>query len=194
MNRVLLLVLAAGALLPAACNDRKTAEAPAPFELTAAAIGRYCGMNVLEHPGPKGQIILASRIEPAWFSSARDAISFTRLPEEDKDIRAIYVSDMAKAPSWEQPGATNWIDARKATFVVGSRMKGGMGAGEAVPFGEREAAETFARENGGRIVAFAEVPDDYVLGSGSETPALAEEPAGRHGHAPAGAASAGHVH
>ena len=71
-------------------------------------------MNVLEHPGPKGQIILASRDEPVWFSSARDAFSFTMLPEEPKDIRAIYVSDMAKAPSWDKPGQTNWVDARQA--------------------------------------------------------------------------------
>lgn len=193
MNRALLLTLAAGALLPAGCNDRMPPEAPPPFELTDAAIGRYCGMNVLEHPGPKGQIILASRIEPVWFSSARDTISFTRLPDEAKDIRAIYVSDMAKAPSWERPGATNWVDARKATFVVGSRLKGGMGAGEAVPFGEREGAEAFARENGGRVVAFAEVADGDVLGPGSETPAPAGDLAGRDDRVPPSAASAGHA-
>ena len=62
---------------PAATTE-KTAEAPPPpQEMTDAAIGHYCGMNVLEHTGPKGQIILASRKDPVWFSSARDAISFT---------------------------------------------------------------------------------------------------------------------
>ena len=71
------------------------------------------------------------------------------LPEEPKDIRAIYVSDMGRAPSWEKPGATNWVDAKQATFVIGSRMKGGMGADEAVPFSDKAAAEDFA-ENGGR--------------------------------------------
>ena len=95
-------------------------------------------MNVLEHTGPKGQIILASRKEPVWFSSARDAISFTMLPEEPKDIRAIYVSDMAKAPNWEKPGADNWVDAQQAFFVIGSRMQGGMGGDEAVPFSDKE--------------------------------------------------------
>ena len=96
-------------------------------------------MNVLEHTGPKGQIILASRKEPVWFSSARDAISFTMLPEEPKDIRAIYVSDMAKAPNWDQPGTTNWVDAKQASFVIGSQMKGGMGGDEAVPFSDKGA-------------------------------------------------------
>ena len=85
-----------GALALAACNDRRRRKPRRPAELTASAIGHYCGMNLLEHSGPKGQIILASRKEPVWFSSARDAISFTMLPEEPKDIRAIYVSDMGE--------------------------------------------------------------------------------------------------
>jgi copper chaperone NosL len=89
----------------AGCNEEVAQAPPQPRELTPAAIGHYCGMNVPEHAGPKGQIILASRIDPIWFSSARDAIAFMMLPEEPKDVRAIYVSDMAKAPSWEDPGA-----------------------------------------------------------------------------------------
>jgi len=134
----------------AGCNDKKTAETAAPHELTGSAIGNYCGMNVLEHPGPKGQIILASRIQPVWFSSARDTLAFTMLPEEPKDIRAIYVSDMAKAPSWEEPGANNWVDAKQALFVVGSRIKGGMGADEAVPFRPRCRGQVRVRERRAR--------------------------------------------
>ena len=59
------------------------------------------------------------------------------LPEEPKDIRAIYVSDMAKAPNWDKPGANNWVDAKQASFVIGSRMQGGMGGDEAVPFSDK---------------------------------------------------------
>ena len=111
----------------AGCNEEVAQAPPPPHELTPAAIGHYCGMNVLEHAGPKGQIILASRTDPIWFSSARDAIAFTMLPEEPKDIRAIYVSDMAKAPSWEDPGANNWVDARQALFVIGKQGQRGNG-------------------------------------------------------------------
>lgn len=161
-----LLAAAAACLLLAACgDDQPSASPPAPVELTAEAMGHYCGMNVLEHPGPKGQIILKSRIDPVWFSSARDTVAFTMLPEEPKDIQAIYVSDMGKAPNWDRPGATNWIDAKKAWFVVGSKVRGGMGAEEAVPFSDREAADRFMRENGGRVVDFAAIPRDYILGS-----------------------------
>jgi copper chaperone NosL len=146
-------VIAATLVLPG-CGQQKTEGLPTAHELTTSAVGHFCGMNLMEHVGPKGQIILASRAEPVWFSSAR------------KDIRAIYVSDMAKAPSWEEPGTTNWVEARKAVFVIESQMMGGMGAPETVPFSDRAAAEKFVAENGGRVVAFAEMPRDYVLGTG----------------------------
>jgi copper chaperone NosL len=80
-------------------------------------------------------------------------------------VRAVYVSDMGKAPSWEKPGVDNWIEARGALFVIESRKQGGMGAPETIPFSDRAAAERFVAENGGRIVAFADVPQDYVLSS-----------------------------
>ncbi|MEE1609866.1 nitrous oxide reductase accessory protein NosL [Microvirga sp. CF3016] len=199
MRKTLLLAAFACALALAGCNDQKTAEAPPPpQEMTASAIGHYCGMNVVEHPGPKAQIILKSRKQPVWFSSARDAISFTMLPEEPKDIRAIYVSDMAKASNWAEPGTTNWVDAKQASFVIGSRMKGGMGGDEAVPFSDKGAAEKFAAENGGRVVAFADVPKDYVLGATAEmTGAVGENPGlyGQpDGHRGAAAPKDGHAH
>ena len=159
------------------CGQKQAAIAPPPHSMTAEAIGHYCGMNVLEHPGPKGQIFAASLIEPVWFSSVRDTIAFTMLPDEPKDIQAIYVSDMGKAPDWGKPGADNWIEARKALFVIESRVKSGMGGDEAVPFSDRAAAETFAGANGGRIVGFDEVPRDYVLSSANVTGAAAADEA-----------------
>lgn len=164
-------------LLPALGACQREAEAPpAPFAMTEEAMGRYCGMNILEHAGPKGQIILAKYDEPIWFSSARDAIAFTMLPEEPKDIRAIYVSDMARAPSWDKPGAENWVDARQAFFVIGSDARGGMGAAEAVPFSTEAAAAAFVEDHGGRTVRFDAVPRDYIL----------EQQAGSGAHAPSG--------
>ena len=86
------------------------------------------------------------------------------MPDQPRDIRAIYVSDMARATSWEDPGATNWIDARKAFFVIESRKQGGMGAAEAVPFGNRDAADAFAAANGGRVVTFTQIPQRLCAG------------------------------
>jgi copper chaperone NosL len=161
-------VLAAFALL--GCSQQEEVAMPDPFTLDAQAIGRYCGMNVLEHDGPKGQIILTRIPEPIWFSSARDAVAFTMLPDEPKNIAAIYVSDMATATSWEQPGADNWIDAKNAFFVLGSRQRGGMGTSETVPFSTEEAARAFAATNGGKVVRFDDIPLDYVLGDSDEEP------------------------
>ncbi|UWM84892.1 nitrous oxide reductase accessory protein NosL [Rhizobium sp. SRDI969] len=174
-------------LLLGGCEEKREAVPPAPFALTAEAIGRYCGMNVLEHAGPKGQVILDAQIgEPIWFSSARDTLAFTMLPEEPKDLAAIYVSDMSKAPSWEKPGADNWIDARKAFYVIGSSLRGGMGAEETVPFSTKEAATRFAGEHGGSVVAFADVPREYVLGAGvdigTEAPAGEDKKVEAHEH------------
>lgn len=171
MRRALVAAALLSAFLLASCKEEQKAPPPAPYALTSEATGRYCGMNVLEHPGPKGQIILDAQVpEPIWFSSARDALAFTMLPEEPKDIAAIYVSDMSKAPSWEKPGENNWIDARKAFYVIGSSLRGGMGAEEAVPFSTEEGARQFSTENGGRVVSFGQVPQDYVLGAGGVEP------------------------
>ncbi|MCP8937396.1 nitrous oxide reductase accessory protein NosL [Alsobacter sp. SYSU M60028] len=167
------------------CNNDKATEPPRPFAITADAIGHYCGMNVLEHTGPKGQILLKSRRDPVWFSSARDTLAFTMLPDEPKDIAAVFVSDMAKAPSWEEPGPENWVEARKAWFVVGGTARGGMGAEETVPFSDRDAAERFATEKGGHVYAFADVPREAVLTEGGEAPgqsAHSEDGDGGSGH------------
>ena len=157
-------VLMAAILLPGCNQDAANSVVPPPVALNSDAMGVFCGMNLLEHPGPKGQIITASRIDPFWFTSVRDTVAFTLMPDQPRDIRVIYVSDMARALSWDDPGATNWVDARKAFFVIESRKQGGMGAAEAVPFGNRAAADAFVTANGGKVVTFAEIPSAYVLG------------------------------
>ncbi len=147
MKRTLsFIALAFATLTLAGCGQEPNAAVPAPRKLTAEAVGHYCGMTLTEHTGPKGQIILASQSTPVWFSSARDAFSYTMLQEEAKDVRAVYVSDMGKAASWDNPGAENWIEARGALFVIESRRQGGMGAPETVPFSARADAERFVAE------------------------------------------------
>lgn len=164
-----LAVLALVAML-AACGEQKAAAPPPPAPLTAEAMGRYCGMALSDHAGPKGQVRVRGLAEVFWFSSARDALAFTLLPEEPKDIAAIYVTAMDKAASWEQPGNDSWIDARKAHYVVGSDAKGGMGQNELVPFSSPQAAESFRIDHGGQVMAYDKVPRDAVLGS--DTPAV----------------------
>jgi len=167
MIRRLLVAIAAVALL-AGCSKEEARVVPPAHTLTADATGHYCGMLLSEHAGPKGQILLEGQDAPVWFSSVRDTLTFLNLPEEAKNIAAVYVSDMAKAPSWEQPGADNWVLAANAVFVVDSDRQGGMGGAEAVPFSSESAAQAFVGQHHGRIVHFDEaaksVAGDAAMG------------------------------
>jgi copper chaperone NosL len=151
MSRRFLVVIAAVALL-AGCSKEEARVVPAAHTLTADATGHYCGMLLSEHAGPKGQILLEGQDAPVWFSSVRDTLTFLNLPEEAKNIAAVYVTDMAKAPSWEQPGADNWVLAADAFFVIGSDRQGGMGGDEAVPFSTEAAAQAFIKQYHGHVV------------------------------------------
>ena len=152
----------AAAAFAAACDEDK-APPPPPAELTRAAVGHYCGMIIADHAGPKGQILIEGSGEPLWFSSVRDAIAFSMLPEEPKRIAAIYVNDMGRA-SWDAPEPGIWIEAREAWYAIETGRAGGMGAPEAVPFADRAAAEAFAAAHGGRVTPFADIPRAFILG------------------------------
>jgi len=154
--------LALACLLLAACDESEQVNKPAPEVLTRDAIGHYCQMIVADHPGPKAQIFLTDREAPVWFSSVRDAIAYTLLPEEPKNLAAVYVTDMAKA-TWDAPEPDTWIDAEAAHFVIESDRRGGMGALEAVPFSDAADAEHFIARHGGRIVPYGEIPSAYIL-------------------------------
>lgn len=147
----------------AGCDDEEQAAAPPPQEMTREAAGHYCGMIVADHPGPKAQIYLKRSEEPVWFTSVRDALVFTMLPEEPKSIAAIYVTDMSKAANWDSPEPGSWMDAHEAWYVLESSKVGGMGAPEAVPFSDKADAEAFAGQYGGRLVRFDGISAEYVL-------------------------------
>lgn len=183
-------LLAATLLLPlSACmEDGGSDELPLPQVVTEDAVGHYCGMTLVDHPGPKGQIILKGSDRPVWMSSVRDTFAFTMLPEEPKEVRAIYVTDLGRAADPANPDLTAWVEARKAWYVLGSRFRGGMGASEPAPFAAEEAARTFAAVHGGRVVRFAEVPDTAILWPEAEPAAVTEgEPADNRGHRAPGA-------
>lgn len=151
------------AALLAGCGDGgESATAPPAVEPTREAMTYYGGMILVDHPGPKAQIHLASRDKPLWFPQVRNAVAFTMSPEEPDDITAIYVTDMAVADGWASP--QQWIPADEAVYVIDSECRGGMGALEAVPFSQREAAQAFIELHGGKLVAsWDAIPKDYIL-------------------------------
>ncbi len=164
LRAVALAGVVVAAFILAGCGEEDAARPP-PLELAGGEVGHYCGMLVREHSGPKGQIFREGAAQPIWFSSVRDTIAFTMLPEEAKDVAAIYVNDMTRA-NWDSPEPGSWIEARDAWFVIESRRTGGMGAPEAVPFSDRAAAEALVASSGGRVVAFDDIPQAFILGGG----------------------------
>lgn len=151
-------------LLLVACKD-ETADLilPEAVELTEDAAGYYCQMFILEHEGPKAQVFLAGMENPLWFSQVRDGLAYLLSPEQDAEVRVLYVNDMALAKSWSEPGINNWIKARSAYFVVGSDAIGGMGAPETVPFAREADAAAFAQIHGGQVAQFDEISVSDVL-------------------------------
>ena len=144
-----------------ACEKSQPIEVPPAQTLTREANGYYCLMTVLNHSGPKGQIILTGKPQALWFTSVRDTIAFTLSPEEPKNIAAVYVNDMSNA-EWDNPGEENWIEARNAWYVIGSDRQGGMGAPEAVPFLTKAGAELFASKQGGSVYSFSDIPESSI--------------------------------
>lgn len=158
-------------LLVGCGDDQQMSSKPAPVTPDREATTYFGQMVLLDHQGPKAQIMLKSAIKegkgPLWFPSVRDAVAFTKLPDEPKDIAAIYVTDMAPAGTWDDPRV--WIAPEEAYIVIGSDVRGGMGAPEAVPFSDRNAAEVFVGRRGGHIVRWQDIPEDYVLSDAAET-------------------------
>ncbi|MDZ5617947.1 nitrous oxide reductase accessory protein NosL [Achromobacter xylosoxidans] len=163
--RALLFSLGLAALLAVtACGDGAApATPPPPQAVSSQSVGHYCGMALADHTGPKGQIFIKGRPAPVWFSSIKQVFAYTLLPEEPKAIAAIYVNDMATAGADGVPDPAAWIDARQAFYVIEGRFVGGMGAEDAMPFSLRDRAEAFAQAHGGRVVAYADVPEAYVF-------------------------------
>ena len=163
MKRALLFALALSA-----CQE-DVVQNTDPLPLTPETLGFFCQMNLLEHEGPKGQVHLEGLPgAPLFFSQVSDLVVYLRLPEQSHPILATYVSDMgAPGATWASPGAANWTDARTAHYVVGAAVEGGMGAPEVVPFSSLAAAQAFAQEHGGDVMALDTIPDSAVIAVGA---------------------------
>jgi len=156
------------AALVLACAEQENLEKPAPASLTREDTGYFCGMIVDDHQGPKSQIYTAGQNKPIWFTTVRDGIAFTLLPEETGIVSAFYVTAMDNG-EWQHPEArpSNWIEADQAWYVVQSSKLGSMGAAETIPFIDQQAAEEFTSEFGGVVLRLNDISQHYVLGPAS---------------------------
>ena len=136
------------------CDQADEATSLTPVEITASTSCSLDGMLLGEYPGPKAQIHFANQSEPEFFCDTVEMFNILLNPEQIRKVNAIFVQDMG-ATDWASPKGA-WIDARSAFYVVGSSKHGSMGPTFA-SFAKKDAAEHFAHENGGNVMAFADV-------------------------------------
>ncbi len=139
-----------------ACSEAPEEQTPAtPVAFESGDECHVCGMIIQEFPGPKGQAVEARSGAVRKFCSTRDMLSWWLEPENQNLRASLFVHDMARS-DWQHPDDRHLIDARGAFYVVGSDLQGSMGPTLA-SFGNQQAAEQLARDQGGRVLRFEEI-------------------------------------
>lgn len=159
-------VLACTALLAIAllsgCSkeESKVTVAPDPVIIQNGEECDLCGMYINRFPGPKGQVFERGGIPAKRFCSTRDMFAYALQPEHSHRIEHIYVHDVATA-AWDNQEAATYINAKTAFFVTGHKLHGAMGPALA-SFSKRLDAESFIKENGGKILTFDEIDVEVI--------------------------------
>lgn len=143
------------AALGACSHAVQQAVAVEPGDDTACELD---GMVLKDHAGPKAQIHFTEG-KPEFFCELTELFGMLLSPESKRAIAGMFVQDMGKT-GWDRPQA-NWIDAKTAFYVVGSRKHGSMGPTFGA-FSDMRDAEAFVQKEGGKIVRFNEVTADMV--------------------------------
>lgn len=141
----------AAAVLTAACGQAgRPIAAQEPDAATACALD---GMVLQDFPGSKAQIQYTEGA-PDYYCDLMELFAVLLQPETRRQMAGIYVQDMGKA-AWDQPRG-NWIPARQALYVVGSKKQGSMGPTFGAFTNATEAA-AFARKEGGKVLLFEQI-------------------------------------
>lgn len=149
---------AAIALLAVLVACGKSVQQAMPLEPDSGTVCSLDGMVLRDYPGPKAQIHYAEGASE-FFCDLMELFATVLEPEQKRVVAGIYVQDMGKT-AWEHPEG-NWIDAKTAIYVIGSKKAGSMGPTLGA-FSELQAAEAFVSKEGGHIVRFDEVGADMM--------------------------------
>jgi copper chaperone NosL len=114
-----------------------------------------CGMVIQQFPGPKGQLEEKHSEQIRKFCSTNDLFSFMLQPENQHNIKSVYVHDMSNA-AWDSPQDESMIEADKAWYVAGHKLQGAMGPTIA-SFKTETAAQNFQKKQGGYLLTFADI-------------------------------------
>ena len=142
--------LAMLAALAACSHSAVRLAAQEPGDDVACAVD---GKLLKDIPGPTAQVHYAEG-KPDFYCDLMDLFSALRAPEQKRAVAAVFVQDMART-SWEHPSG-NWIDAKNAFYVAGSRKQGSMGPTFGT-FSRIEDAQAFVANEGGKVLRFDEI-------------------------------------
>ncbi len=123
-----------------------------PIEAKSGDRCPVCGMFVHKYPKWWAEVVFKDG-SAAFFDGPKCMFEYyfntqKYTQKKREDIAALWVKDYY---------TLKWVDAKKASFVLGSDVLGPMGH-ELVPLSSREAAEEFSRDHGGKhIFRFHEV-------------------------------------
>jgi len=158
LRRLLVLPLM---LLLAACSKAPETSAVQPaVAIEPADECHLCGMIIEEQPGPKGQLYLRGDSAARKFCSVAEMFAFLLQPEHRERVNAAYVHDVA-AGTWSAPNDEAFVPAREAWYVLGHDQAGSMGHALA-SFRDKSAAEAFAQQHGGKVLAFDQIDLDAL--------------------------------
>ena len=146
------------ALLAALAACSKTVQQAMPQEPGSDTACSLDGMTLKDYPGPKAQIHYKEGA-PEYFCDLMELFGSLLAPEQKRPIAGAFVQDMGKT-AWEHPEG-NWIDAKTAIYVVGSKKPGSMGPTFGA-FSNMQDAEAFTKKEGGKIVRFEQINLDMV--------------------------------
>lgn len=158
---LLMSVLVLLTMLPGA--KAKAAEHPDPLEISEDMSCGVCGMYPARFVKWQTEIIFTDGVMVP-FDGGKDMFKYIfNMAQYDQkhnrdDIAAIWVKDFARG---------EWIDGRKAVYVVGSAVMGPMGK-ELIPFSDGMVAGEFKIANDGIVKNFSDISLDDLkkLGMG----------------------------
>ena len=139
-----------GLLLAACSQGTLSVAAQEPNAETACALD---GMVLQDFPGSKAQVHYTEG-KPDYYCDLMELFAVLLAPEHKRKVAAVYVQDVGKT-DWNKPSG-NWIMAKDAWFVVGSKKQGSMGPTFGA-FSNAQDAAAFVQKEGGKVVPFDQV-------------------------------------
>lgn len=180
-----LLALAVLALALTACKPGRSVSDVFPEPIQPATTCAVDGMLLMNHPGPKGQIVFNDGTR-AFTCDVREVFEALYDPEQAHRIAKAFAQPF-DGRDWAVPYKDGWAEVHGLFYVLGSRQMGHMGP-TLVPFRERGAAQAFVAQQGGRLLEgsalTAETVSAYVREARAALRGMNMQASGGHGHAP----------